>query len=52
MATWLRDAGFGVEAQALLEPDSQAPGGMILARRPGATAPDDAAPTASTTAAR
>jgi SAM-dependent methyltransferase len=34
VAGWLRDAGFTVEAQALLSPDDPVPGGIILARRP------------------
>lgn len=34
MATWLREAGFTVEAQILAEPDDPVPGGIILARRP------------------
>jgi SAM-dependent methyltransferase len=34
MTTWLRDAGFEVEAQVVLDPDRPAPGGIILARRP------------------
>ncbi len=33
VAQWLRDAGFKVEAQALLGPDEPVPGGVLFARR-------------------
>ncbi|WP_367127287.1 class I SAM-dependent methyltransferase [Saccharothrix sp. HUAS TT1] len=33
MSAWLRDAGFTVEAQVLLDPDEEVPGGAVLARR-------------------
>ncbi|GAB2963539.1 class I SAM-dependent methyltransferase [Saccharothrix stipae] len=33
VATWLRAAGFTVEAQVLLEPDADVPGGVLLCRR-------------------
>jgi hypothetical protein len=33
VATWLRAAGFTVEAQVLVEPDADVPGGMLLCRR-------------------
>ncbi|NUT52326.1 MAG: class I SAM-dependent methyltransferase [Saccharothrix sp.] len=36
VAGWLRDAGFTIEAQALLDPDQEVPGGALLARRPAA----------------
>ena len=32
VAGWLRDAGFAVEAQVLLDPDGEVPGGMLIAR--------------------
>jgi len=34
VAAWLRDAGFTVEAQLLLDPDESAPGAVLFARRP------------------
>ncbi len=34
MARWLRDAGFRVEVQLLLDPEGAVPGGVLLARRP------------------
>jgi SAM-dependent methyltransferase len=34
VATWLRDAGFRVEAQLLLGPDDKVPGAVLFARRP------------------
>lgn len=34
VAGWLRDAGFAVEAQVLIDPDEQVPGGMLFARAP------------------
>ncbi|MEV8444206.1 class I SAM-dependent methyltransferase [Actinosynnema sp. NPDC051121] len=34
VAGWLRDAGFAVEAQVLIDPDEEVPGGMLLARAP------------------
>jgi SAM-dependent methyltransferase len=33
MAAWLRDAGFTIEAQLLLNPDDSVPGAVIFARR-------------------
>jgi len=33
VAGWLRDAGFTVEAQLLLDPDESAPGAVLFARR-------------------
>jgi SAM-dependent methyltransferase len=33
VAAWLRDAGFTVEAQMLLDPDENVPGGVLFARR-------------------
>lgn len=33
VATWLRDAGFKVEAQMLLDPDEDLPGAVLFARR-------------------
>jgi SAM-dependent methyltransferase len=33
VAAWLRDAGFTVEAQMLLDPDEPVPGAIIFARR-------------------
>ncbi|MET3805978.1 SAM-dependent methyltransferase [Nakamurella sp. UYEF19] len=38
MTGWLRDAGFGIEAQILLEPDAKVPGGIVVARRSGISA--------------
>ena len=32
VATWLRDAGFTIEAQMLLGPDSSVPGALLFAR--------------------
>ncbi len=32
VATWLRDAGFEVEAQMLLNPDEKAPQAVLFAR--------------------
>lgn len=34
VAAWLRDAGFTVEAQMLLDPDDSVPGAILFARRP------------------
>jgi ubiquinone/menaquinone biosynthesis C-methylase UbiE len=34
MATWLRDAGFVVRAELVLDPDDPVPGGVLLAHRP------------------
>jgi ubiquinone/menaquinone biosynthesis C-methylase UbiE len=34
VAEWLRDAGLTVEAQILLDPHEEVPGGVLLARRP------------------
>lgn len=34
VAAWLRDAGFTVEAQMLLDPDDSVPGAVLFARRP------------------
>lgn len=39
VAAWLRDAGFTIEAQVLLDPDAAAPGAALFARRPYGTAP-------------
>jgi SAM-dependent methyltransferase len=33
VAAWLRDAGFTVDAQMLLDPDQNAPGALLFARR-------------------
>ncbi|WP_432423248.1 methyltransferase domain-containing protein [Streptomyces pseudovenezuelae] len=33
VAAWLRDAGFTVEAQILLDPDDSVPGAVLFARR-------------------
>ncbi|MCX5087500.1 class I SAM-dependent methyltransferase [Streptomyces sp. NBC_00365] len=33
VATWLRDAGFEIEAQLLLDPDEKTPGAILFARR-------------------
>ncbi len=33
LANWLRDAGFAVEAQMLLDPDEDVPGALLFARR-------------------
>jgi SAM-dependent methyltransferase len=33
VAAWLRDAGFTVEAQMLLDPDERVPGAVLFARR-------------------
>jgi SAM-dependent methyltransferase len=32
VAGWLRDAGFTIEAQVLVGPDEEVPGGMLIAR--------------------
>ena len=37
VADWLREAGFTIEAEVLLDPDDQVPGGMLFARRPNQT---------------
>jgi SAM-dependent methyltransferase len=34
VAGWLRDAGFAVEAQVLIDPDEEVPGGMLVGRAP------------------
>jgi SAM-dependent methyltransferase len=34
VAAWLRDAGFTIEAQMLIDPDESVPGAIIFARRP------------------
>jgi len=34
VAAWLRDAGFTIEAQLLLDPDESSPGAVLFARRP------------------
>jgi hypothetical protein len=31
---WLREAGFAVEAEMLLDPDEPVPGAVLSARRP------------------
>ncbi|MFI9008487.1 class I SAM-dependent methyltransferase [Actinosynnema sp. NPDC053489] len=36
VAGWLRGAGFAVEAEVLLEPDAEVPGGVLVARVPSA----------------
>ncbi|GAA0571011.1 class I SAM-dependent DNA methyltransferase [Actinomadura livida] len=36
VAGWLRDAGFTVEAEHLLNPDAPKPGAILFARRPAA----------------
>lgn len=33
LAAWLREAGFAVEAELLLDPDTELPGGVLFARR-------------------
>jgi SAM-dependent methyltransferase len=33
VAAWLRDAGFAIEAQMLLDPDDRVPGALLFARR-------------------
>lgn len=33
VATWLRDADFTIEAEVLLNPDKEVPGGMLIARK-------------------
>jgi SAM-dependent methyltransferase len=33
VASWLRDAGFTIEAQMLLDPDDSVPGAVLFARR-------------------
>jgi SAM-dependent methyltransferase len=33
VSTWLREAGFVVEAEVLLDPDDDVPGGILFARR-------------------
>jgi SAM-dependent methyltransferase len=33
VATWLRDAGFEIEAQLLIDPDARVPGAILFARR-------------------
>jgi SAM-dependent methyltransferase len=38
VAGWLREAGFTVEAQQLLDPDEPKPGAILFARRPAAPA--------------
>jgi len=37
VAAWLRDAGFTIEAQMLLDPDDSVPGALLFARRQPAT---------------
>ncbi|MGW1502947.1 class I SAM-dependent methyltransferase [Streptomyces mirabilis] len=34
VAAWLRDTGFTIEAQMLLDPDESVPGAVLFARRP------------------
>ena len=34
VATWLRDAGFTVEAQLLMDPDAEVPQAILFGRRP------------------
>jgi SAM-dependent methyltransferase len=34
VAGWLRAAGFAVEAQLVIDPDDDVPGGVLIARRP------------------
>ncbi|TQM84887.1 methyltransferase family protein [Saccharothrix saharensis] len=34
VAGWLRDAGFTIAAQVLLDPDDEVPGGVLVARTP------------------
>ncbi|MEV1000656.1 class I SAM-dependent methyltransferase [Nonomuraea sp. NPDC050202] len=38
MAAWLRDAGFAVEAQLLIDPGERVPGAILFARSPGGSA--------------
>ena len=33
VSAWLRDAGFTIEAQLLLDPDARLPGAILFARR-------------------
>jgi hypothetical protein len=33
VAAWLRDAGFTIESQMLLDPDDSVPGALLFARR-------------------
>lgn len=33
VSDWLRDAGFVIEVHALIDPDAEVPGGVVLARR-------------------
>jgi hypothetical protein len=35
VARWLREVGFAIEAELVMRPDEEAPGGIILARSPG-----------------
>jgi SAM-dependent methyltransferase len=39
MATWLRQAGFTIEAQIVTDPSEPVPGGILLARRPATITP-------------
>ena len=41
VAAWLRDAGFTIEAQMLLGPDSSVPGALLCARHPARRAADE-----------
>jgi predicted methyltransferase len=41
VAGWLREAGFTVEAQHVLNPDEPKPGAILFARRPAAPPLDD-----------
>jgi hypothetical protein len=42
VAAWLRDAGFTIEAQLLLDPDETLRGAVIFARRPPSARPAEA----------
>jgi SAM-dependent methyltransferase len=35
VSAWLRDAGFSVEAELLLRPHDEVPGGVVIGRAPG-----------------
>ena len=35
VASWLREAGFDIDAELVMHPDAEVPGAIILARRPG-----------------
>jgi SAM-dependent methyltransferase len=35
ISAWLREAGFGIEAELVLRPDEDVPGAIVIARKPG-----------------